>query len=84
MSRSNLWQFCHKNMRKNNTLTKNIVWEIQRHKLTAKQVASDIAIPTERVRNWFYRSTGITAIDLLHLMRKYDFMKKYIMDLLID
>ena len=84
MSRSNLWQFCHKNMRKNKTLTKNIVWEIRRHKLTSKQVARDIAIPTERVRNWFYRSTRMTALDLLCLMRTYDFIKMYIMDMLID
>jgi len=36
--------------------------------MTSKQLADALAIPTERVRNWYYRSTGMTALDLLLLM----------------
>lgn len=50
--------------------------------LSSKQVAKDIIVPTERVRNWYYRNTGMTALDLLLLMRKYDFIRSFIYEVL--
>lgn len=43
----------------------------RKQKLTSKQVAMDITVSTERVRNWYYRGTGMTALDLLLLMSEY-------------
>ncbi|MDD2966965.1 MAG: hypothetical protein PHN64_05715 [Desulfovibrionaceae bacterium] len=78
MSRSNMWQICHKNNLGNKLLTGNIVQAIREQELTSKQVASDIVVPTERVRNWFYKNTGMTALDLLLLMREYKFIRQFV------
>jgi hypothetical protein len=46
--------------------------------MTSKQIAGDLAISTERVRNWYYRNTGMTALDLLLLMGEYDFIRTFV------
>ncbi|WP_027182003.1 hypothetical protein [Oleidesulfovibrio alaskensis] len=84
MSRSNLWQNCHKNKLGNKLLTDTLVQAIRGHELTSKQVASDIDVSTERVRNWFYRNTGMTALDLLLLMGEYEFVRQFITLLLLE
>ena len=84
MSRNNLWQICHKNKIGNKLLTDTIVQAIRMHELTSKQVSSDIVVSTERVRNWFYRSTGMTALDLLLLMGEYKFIRKFIHELIVE
>ena len=76
MSRENLWQICHKNEFKNRHLTKNIVKMMQEQEITTKQAARDLNIPIERARNWYYRSTGMTALDLLRIMQQYDFVRQ--------
>lgn len=84
MSSGNLWQICHKNKQGNKVLTVKIVRVIRVRSLTSKQVADDITVPTERVRNWFYRKTGMTALDLLLLMCEYDFIRKFVNDMIIE
>ena len=78
MSRSNLWQICHKNARGNNHLTKHLVEIIREQCLTSKQIAYELFLPTERVRNWYYKGTGMTALDLLLLMSEYEFVRDFI------
>lgn len=84
MSRNNLWQICHKNKLGNKLLTGNIVQTIRGHELTSKQVASDIVVSTERVRNWFYKNTGMTALDLLLLMREYEFVRQFVTEIILE
>ena len=74
MSRKIMWQICHKKS-KNKLLTRYIVEELRRNRLTVKQVALDLKIDTERVRNWYYRNTGMTASDLFLLMQCYGFIR---------
>jgi hypothetical protein len=78
VSRNNLWLICHKNRSRNNYFTETIVEIIRKRNLTSKQVAKDLVISTERVRNWYYRSTGMTAHDLLLLMGTYDFIRDFV------
>ena len=78
MSSNTLWQICHKNARGNNQLTKQLVGTIRKQNITSKQIADELAIPTERVRNWYYRSTGMTALDLLLLMGEYSFVRDFV------
>lgn len=81
MSRDNLWQICHKNEHGNKSFTASIVKSIRMNGLTSKQIAGDISISTERVRNWFYKNTGMTAFDLVLLMREYDFIRSMVTDI---
>ena len=74
MSRKIMWQICHKKSG-NILLTRYIVEELRRNYLTVKQVALDLEIDTERVRNWYYKNTGMTASDLFLLMQCYDFIR---------
>jgi len=76
MSSENLWQICHKNGFDNWQLTKNIVDMMRRQRITTKKAARDLNIPTERARNWYYRNTGMTAIDLLKMMQQYEFVRR--------
>lgn len=74
MSRKKLWQICHKK-RGNRLITKYITEKMKKEHLTVKQVASDLEIDIERVKNWYYRNTGMTASDLFLLMQCYDFIR---------
>ena len=78
MSSDNLGQICVKNTQGNNQLTKQLVMAIRRQIKTSKQVAGELVISTERVRNWYYRNTGMTALDLLLLMGEYNFVRDFI------
>jgi len=84
MSRDNLWQICHKNRRGNRLITQNIVGAVRERKITSKKIADDINVSTERVRNWYYRSTGLTALDLLMLMGEYDFIEQLVVDIVLE
>jgi hypothetical protein len=84
MSRNNLWQICHNNRFGNNYFIETIVETIRKRDLTSKQVAKDLVISTERVRNWYYKNTGMTALDLLRLMGKYEFIKNFVDEMLSE
>lgn len=76
MSTMILWQICHKNELNNGDLTRYIVKLLRKRKIRTKQVARDLNIPVERARNWYYKDTGMTALDLLRMMQKYEFVWK--------
>ena len=78
MSRKKLGQISHKKL-SNQVLTKILVDELRWNHLPPRQVASDLGIPTERVRNWYYKNVGMTAYSLLSLMRHYDFIRQIIL-----
>ncbi|QSV44991.1 hypothetical protein [Geobacter benzoatilyticus] len=76
MSTKILWQICHKNELNNGDLTRYIVKLLRKRKITTKQAARDLNIPVERARNWYYKDTGMTALDLLRMMQKYEFVRE--------
>jgi len=76
MSTKILWQICHKKEFDNRQLTENLVGMMRRQGITTKQAARDLNIPTERARNWYHRNTGMTALDLLRMMQKYEFVRQ--------
>lgn len=76
MSTMILWQICHKNELNNGDLTRYIVKLLRKRKITTKQAARDLNIPVERARNWYYKDTGVTALDLLRMMQKYEFVRE--------
>lgn len=84
MSRNNLWQICHNNKVGNRHLAEILVEILRKRDLTSKQVAKDVVISTERVRNWYYKNTGMTALDLLRLMGKYDFVRNFVNNVLAE
>ena len=76
MSTKILWQICHKNELNNGDLTRYIVKMLRKQRITTKQAARDLNIPVERVRNWYYKDTGMTALDLLRMMQEYKFVRE--------
>jgi len=76
MSTEFLWQICHKNGHDNRHLTKKIIGLMRQQGITTKQAARDLNIPTERARNWYYRNTGMTALDLLRMMHQYECVRQ--------
>ncbi len=78
MSTMILWQICHKNELNNGDLTRYIVKLLRKRKIMTKQAARDLNIPVERARNWYYKDTGMTALDLLRMMQKYEFVREAI------
>lgn len=74
MSTMILWQICHKKELNNGDLTRYIVKLLRKRGITTKQAARDLNIPVERVRNWYYKDTGMTALDLLRMMQVYQFV----------
>ncbi len=83
MSIKIMWLISHKNWHQNSSFTKEIVSLLRENNLNPKEIAKDIRIPTEKVRNWFYRSTGLTALDFILLMAEYSFIKDFVDDTLI-
>ncbi|OGU16781.1 MAG: hypothetical protein A2076_07140 [Geobacteraceae bacterium GWC2_53_11] len=75
MSREILWQICHKKKFNNRELTKIIVNMLREHRIKIKQAARDLDISVERARNWYYKKTGMTAADLMRIMREYEFVR---------
>ena len=75
MSSNNLWQICHKKKVTNKFVTSKVVAELRCRHFSPKEVAMKLDIPTERVRNWYYKNVGMTAYDLILLINHYDFFK---------
>jgi len=75
MSREILWQICHKKEFSNRELKRIIVNMLREHGVNEKQVARELDISVHRAHNWYYKKTGMTALDLLWIMRKYDFVR---------
>jgi hypothetical protein len=84
MSSNNLWQNCHKNLNPNNRVTIKIVTELRLRQFRTKKVATDLDIPTERVRNWYYKNIGMTAFDLILLFQHYDFIRQIVYEFKFD
>lgn len=76
MSREILWQICHKKNFSNRDLTKIIVNMMRVNGVKVKQAARDLDISVERPRNWYHKKTGMTALDLLWIMREYEFVRQ--------
>ena len=76
MSTKNLWLISHKKDLNNGEVTRYIMRLLQEQGITTKQVASKINLPVERVRNWYYRDTGLSALDLLKIMDEYEFVRQ--------
>lgn len=76
MSRTILWQISHKKDLNNSDVTRYIMKLLQEQGITTQQIARDINIPTERARNWYYRDTGMSALDLLKMMQRYTFIRQ--------
>ena len=72
---SQIWE--EKNL-DNTELTIALVALLRGHNLVAKEIAGDLNIPTKRVNNWFYRNTGMTALDLLKMLQRYDFVRRVV------
>ncbi|WP_428560396.1 MAG: hypothetical protein ACP59X_16485 [Solidesulfovibrio sp. DCME] len=83
MSTKIMWLIGHKKWHQNSSLTDEIVFLMRQNNLNPKQIAKDIRIPTEKVRNWFYRSTGLSALDFILLMAKYSFIKDFVDEILL-
>ena len=71
-----LWQICHKKEPNNSDLTRYIVKMLREQGIMTKQAARDLNIPVERARNWYYKDTGMTALDLLRMMQEYEFVRE--------
>lgn len=84
MSRNVLWQICHKKDVDNNTLTTIIVSILRESTLTTKQVSKDLNISTERVRNWYHKDTGMTALDLLRMVLRYECVRQAVHYLILS
>lgn len=70
---SHIWE--EKNL-DNTELTVALVALLRSHNLVAKEIAGHLNIPTKRVHNWFYRNTGMTALDLLKMIQQYAFIRQ--------
>lgn len=49
---------------------------LKEQRVNVKQIARDLDISVERSRNWYHKKTGMTALDLLWIMRKYEFVRQ--------
>ena len=76
MSREILCQICHKKKFSNRELTKIMVIMLREQGINEKQVARELDISVHRVHNWYYKKTGMTALDLLWIMREYEFVRQ--------
>jgi len=76
MSTTIMWQICHKKELNNNDLTRYIVKLLQDQGINIKQAASDLDISVHRAHNWYFKDTGMTALDLLWIMQEYECVRK--------
>lgn len=76
MSREILWQICHEKKSSNRELTEIIVRMLRMKGVNIKRAASDLDITVHRAHNWYYKDTGMTALDLLWIMREYEFVRQ--------
>lgn len=77
MSREVMWQICQKKFN-NRELTEIIVKMLRKQGINIKKVADDLGISVHRAHNWYYKDTGMTAVDLVKIMRKYEFVRQSI------
>jgi len=82
MSREILCQICHKKKFSNRELTKLMVIMLREQGINEKQVARELDISVHRVHNWYYKKTGMTALDLLWIMREYEFVRRAVESLM--
>lgn len=75
MSTNNLGQICPKNKFDNKQFSEQIVGILRKNGVTRKQLADDLDISTERVKNWYDKNVGMTALDLLKMIYKYEFIR---------
>ena len=84
MSSKNLWLISHSNSVKTNDgashqkLTQKIKNLLMRHKVSPKEIADELGIPMSRAKNWYFRSTRITALDLLRLAIRFAVVRQYV------
>ena len=83
MSRNNLGQICPEKKFDNKELSQQLVGILRRKGITRKQLADDLDISTERVKNWYDKKVGMTALDLLKLIYKYDFISNTVKNSLL-
>lgn len=69
-------RFATKKKISNRELKEIIVNMLQEHGINIKQAASDLDISVHRAHNWYYKKTGMTALDLFWIMRKYEFVRQ--------
>lgn len=81
MSRNNLGQICPQKKFDNKQLSLQLVVLLRIKGITRKQLADDLDISTERVKNWYDKNVGMTALDLLKMIYKYDFINNAIQNL---
>ena len=85
MSRDNLWLISHTNAVKTNDrarhreLTRKIRKLLKERKISPEEISEELGIPSSRARNWYFRYTRITALDLLRLARRYACVKEFVM-----
>jgi tartrate dehydratase beta subunit/fumarate hydratase class I family protein len=86
MSSNELWQICHSNgskslrIKRNKKLTAKIVAILTVRRMTPKGVAADCQMPVERVRNWFFKGIGMTALDVIELAKHYEAIRIFVME----
>jgi hypothetical protein len=84
MSNKKLCKICHKKGQKisvikdNQGLTKILVPILRNYGLNPKDIAREADIPTERVKSWYFKGVGLTAIDLIKMGQQYDFIKAFV------
>ena len=83
MSRNNLGQICPEKKFDNKQLSQPIVDIVRRNGIKRKQLDDDLDISTERVKNWYDKKVGMTALDLLKLIYKYDFISNTVKNSLL-
>ena len=69
-------RFATKKKISNRQLKEIIVNMLQEHGINIKQAASDLDISVYRAHNWYYKNTGMTALDLLRIVEKYEFVRQ--------
>jgi len=77
MSREILWQICQKKF-SNRELTEVIVKMLRKQGINIKKASDDLGISVHRAHNWYYKDTGMTAVDLVKIMRRYEFVRQVI------
>jgi len=85
MSSENLWLISHKTGVKTNDrakhreLTRKIKKMFTIRKINPEEIAEELSIPSSRTRNWYFRYTRISALDLLRLAMRFAFVREYVM-----
>jgi hypothetical protein len=85
MSSENLWLISHSrgvkaNDRANHRkLTQKITKLLKEHRVNPTEIADELGIPISRAKNWYFRRTTITALDLLRLAIRFAIVREYVM-----